>query len=41
MMCVFFLIGEFGIVYKGYIVKEFHGQTITELVAVKTLKGAL
>ena len=32
------LIGEFGIVYKGYMVKN--GETIfTDVVAIKTLKG--
>ena len=30
--------GEFGVVYKGHIVKDL-GQTITDVVAVKTLKG--
>ena len=30
--------GEFGVVYKGHIVKDL-GQTITGVVAVKTLKG--
>ena len=29
--------GEFGIVYKGYIV----GQYVDEVVAIKTLKGIL
>ena len=32
----FLFLGEFGIVYKGYIIK---GQVVTEIVAVKTLKG--
>ena len=31
-------LGEFGIVYKGYIVKE-QGSIVTDTVAVKTLKG--
>ena len=31
-------IGEFGIVYKGYIVKE-QGSIVTDTVAIKTLKG--
>ena len=30
--------GEFGVVYKGHIVKD-QGQVATEVVAVKTLKG--
>ena len=30
--------GEFGIVYKGYIVKE-QGSIVTDTVAIKTLKG--
>ena len=29
--------GEFGIVYKGYLV----GQYVDEVVAIKTLKGTL
>ena len=35
-------VGEFGIVYKGYIVKEhaqLQGSVITDTVAIKTLKG--
>ena len=31
-------LGEFGIVYKGYIVKE-QGSIVTDTVAIKTLKG--
>ena len=31
-------IGEFGIVYKGYIVKE-QGSIVTDTVAIKTLKS--
>lgn len=30
--------GEFGIVYKGHIIKNL-GQIVTDVVAVKTLKG--
>ena len=30
--------GEFGIVYKGHMVKG-HGQSVDEYLAVKTLKG--
>lgn len=30
--------GEFGIVYKGHVIKE-HGDSITDVVAIKTLKG--
>ena len=33
-----YTVGEFGIVYKGYIVKE-QGRIMTDTVAVKTLKG--
>ena len=33
-------LGEFGIVYKGYIVKE-QGIIVTDTVAIKTLKGIL
>ena len=32
-------IGEFGIVYKAHIVKHKDGQVVTEIMAVKTLKG--
>jgi hypothetical protein len=32
------ILGEFGIVYKGYIMKE-QGNIVTDTVAVKTLKG--
>ena len=32
------MLGEFGVVYKGHIVKDL-GQTVTEVVAIKTLKG--
>ena len=32
------ILGEFGVVYKGHIVKDL-GQTVTEVVAIKTLKG--
>ena len=31
-------LGEFGVVYKGHIVKDL-GQTVTDVVAIKTLKG--
>ena len=31
--------GEFGIVYKGYIVQD-SGQITTAIVAIKTLKGS-
>ena len=31
-------VGEFGIVYKGYVVKE-QGSIVTDIVAIKTLKG--
>ena len=31
-------IGEFGIVYKGHIVKD-PGPVVTDIVAIKTLKG--
>ena len=31
-------IGEFGIVYKGHIVKD-PGPVVTDVVAIKTLKG--
>ena len=34
------IIGEFGIVYKGYIIKE-QGNIVTDTVAVKTLKGII
>ena len=33
-----YTVGEFGIVYKGYIVKD-QGSIVTDTVAVKTLKG--
>ena len=36
-MC-FFSTGEFGIVYKGHLSKDF-GLRVTNVVAVKTLKG--
>ena len=32
--------GEFGVVYKGHIIKNL-GQITTEVVAVKTLKGRI
>ena len=32
------VLGEFGIVYKGYIIKE-QGSIVTDTVAIKTLKG--
>ena len=32
------LLGEYGIVYKGFLVKNL-GGIVTELVAIKTLKG--
>lgn len=39
MMNIFFFItGEFGIVYKAHLMKDF-GQRVTNTVAVKTLKG--
>ena len=31
-------LGEFGVVYKGQVIKNL-GQTVTETVAIKTLKG--
>ena len=31
--------GEFGIVYKGHLVKVLDPETVTDVVAVKTLKG--
>ena len=31
-------VGEFGIVYKGYVVKD-QGSIMTDIVAIKTLKG--
>ena len=34
------IIGEFGIVYKGHIVKS-HRYSIDEYLAIKTLKGNL
>lgn len=39
-MAVILLAGEFGIVYKGHIIKE-QGtkEVVTETVAIKTLKG--
>ena len=33
-----YVVGEFGIVYKGYIVKN-QGSIVTDTVAIKTLKG--
>ena len=33
-----FILGEFGVVYKGHIVVD-QGRIITETVAIKTLKG--
>ena len=33
--CVMHILGEFGIVYKGYLT----GQPTDEVVAIKTLKG--
>ena len=33
-----YTVGEFGIVYKGYIVKK-QGSIVTDTVAIKTLKG--
>ena len=42
MPCIYVIIimflGEFGVVYKGHIVKDL-GRTVTEIVAIKTLKG--
>ena len=38
LLVVFVTSGEFGVVYKGHLVKH-HGQVVTETVAVKTLKG--
>ena len=36
------IIGEFGIVYKGYIIKKSkQGNVVTDTVAVKTLKGII
>ena len=34
----YILIGEYGIVYKGFLVENL-GGIATELVAIKTLKG--
>ena len=36
-ICHYIIPGEFGIVYKGYLV----GQFIDEAVAIKTLKGGI
>ena len=33
------ILGEFGVVYKGHILKNM-GQIVKDVVAVKTLKGA-
>ena len=33
------IVGEFGIVYKGYIIVKEQGSIVTDIVAVKTLKG--
>ena len=36
------VIGEFGIVYRGHIIKDTGtGQFVTETVAIKTLKGII
>ena len=35
---IIMFLGEFGVVYKGHIVKDL-GRTVTEVVAIKTLKG--
>ena len=32
------ILGEFGVVYKGHLIKDL-GRTVTEVVAIKTLKG--
>lgn len=32
--------GEFGIVYRGHLLKD-GGKTVSEMVAIKTLKGTL
>ena len=34
-----YIVGEFGIVYKGYIIVKEQGSIVTDIVAVKTLKG--
>ena len=34
----FIRLGEYGIVYKGFLVRGI-GEIVTELVAIKTLKG--
>ena len=36
--CVRDISGEFGVVYRGHLLKD-RGQTVTETVAIKTLKG--
>ena len=38
---LFIILGEFGIVYKGYIMKQLLDQDVTEVVAIKTLKGMI
>ena len=38
LLDVFVTLGEFGVVYKGHLVKD-QGQVIIETVAIKTLKG--
>ena len=37
-MCSVLYSGEFGIVYKGYIMKN-GGEVMSDTVAIKTLKG--
>ena len=37
-MCLYITSGEFGVVYKGHLIKD-QGQVVTETVAIKTLKG--
>ena len=36
---VFTYLGEFGVVYRAYLFGLKEGSTVTELVAVKTLRG--
>ena len=35
---IYHFVGEFGVVYKGHLLKDL-GQTVIGVVAVKTLKG--
>ena len=38
--CIKIIAGEFGVVYKGHLLKDL-GQTMIGVVAIKTLKGLL